>query len=186
MTPTPHHTTKIVPGELSRVLPERRVCFTASSKSPTRPSVCLCIYFIFQSQTVWCNCSKDPIWYFGFFFFFFWGGLDKFHAPSSVWDGMAAYGECACSTRLWPQSFLVQYQQWKRQNRNIYIQFASVPKMLQTSLSAHSVYLRSCVSTYLCALQINLLVRLLFVILFCTSVCVGTCVYSVSKLEGCN
>lgn len=64
----------------------------------------LYVYFIFQSHAVWCNCSKDTIWYFGFFFLEV-GGLDKFCASSSVWDGMATYRERACSTRLWPQSF---------------------------------------------------------------------------------
>lgn len=62
----------------------------------------------------------------------------------------------------------------KKPHRNIYIQRASMPKMLRTSLSAHSVRLPPCVSAYLCAcaLQISVLVRLLFVILFCASVCV--------------
>ena len=86
----------------------------------------------------------------------------------------------------------------KKKERNIYIQFATAPKTLRTSLSARSVRLPPRASSHLCALQISALVRLLFVILFCARVrvcvcasacvhvCVGACVYSVSKLEGCN
>lgn len=90
---------------------DKSLLYCVIKAGPARPSVCLCLYFVFQSQAMWCNCSKGTIWYFGIFFFL---GLDKFCASRSVWDGMAAHRERACSTRSWPQSFLAPYPWWKK------------------------------------------------------------------------
>lgn len=61
---------------------EKSLCYCVIKESPTRPSVRLRVYFIFQSQAVWCTCSKDTIWYFGFLFLFSRGGVSS--APEAL------------------------------------------------------------------------------------------------------
>ena len=169
--------------------------------SPARPSVCLCLYFIFQSQAIWCNCSKGTIWYFGFFFFFFFwvGGVSISFVPQGLSEAGRLHTENvralhARDHRRFSFFFFffipvmmkkgkkekkkqkTRNMGRKKKERNIYIQFATAPKTLRTSLSARSVRLPPRASSHLCALQISALVRLLFVILFCARVRVCVCV----------
>lgn len=59
------------------------------------------------------------------------------------------HAQHACDHNRFSSIPVMEKKEQKKKNRNIYIQFASMPKTLQTSLNAHSVCLPSRVSTYL-------------------------------------
>lgn len=148
---------------------QKSLCHCVIKESPTRPSVCLRVYFIFQSQAVWCTCSKDTIWYFGFLFLFSRGGV------SSVPEALSRMGwlhmENMYALHAYNNFNSVPVIEKKRVERNTSTHFTNMLQMLLTSLSAHIM----CVSICVCALLISVLVRLLFVILFRVRVCRCVC-----------
>lgn len=132
------------------IIPVKSLLYCVIKASPARPSVRLGLYFIFQSQAVWCNCSKGTIWYFGFLSFFSFlrgGGLISFVPEGLSGIGWLDTANVHAQHARDRRHFTSTRGKWK--TRNIYIQFASVPKTPSLWVH-HSMRLPLCVYILVC------------------------------------
>lgn len=128
------------------VLSERRVCSTASSKRVLHVPPYVCVSISYSSHKP-CGATAQRVRV--GILEIFWGLI------SFVPQGLSGMGwlhtenvhaqHARDHNRFNSIPVKKKEHEKKRKERNIYIQFASMPKTLRTSLSAQSVCLHTCV-----------------------------------------